>query len=233
MKKMVSFLLALLMCLCAASALAYEEASTPLTVTMSYAPVQVLTDATLRRTYISREWGTMDENGYVTEAIMEYDEDADLKLGLLQGWTACWGQTDGAFSAWQSPDGGIHAEFCYLSLPFDRQWYTSFFASNDNISYSTHLRYRNAYCDVDLLPRLTSISVDDPWAQVDAYHINHSPVIMYLAADQRTLVLYEYDFGLCLVLWADEGAVLPSETLLTEIASTFGASPAGYFGAAE
>lgn len=234
MEMHLSFLLALLMCLLLLppAALAYEEASTPLEVTLSYEPVQVLADVTLRRTYLNSDWGAVDENGYVNETIMEFEEDADLKLGLPQGWTACWGQTDGAFAAWQSPDGGVHAEFCYLSLPFDRQWYSSFFIGG-NISYSTHLRYRNAYCDVDLLPRLTSIDVDDPWAQVDAYHINHSPVIMYLAADQRTLVLYEYDFGLCLVLWADEGAVLPSETLLTEIASTFGAGPAGYFGAAE
>lgn len=222
-------LLMALLLLVPASALAYEEASTPLEVTLSYEPVRVLTGATLRLSYISHDW----ENGDVDETILEYDQDAVLKLALPQGWTACWVQTDGAFAAWQSPDGGIHAEFCYLSLPFDRQWYTSFFGVGANISYSSHLRYRNAYCDVDLLPRLTSIGVDDPRAQVAVYHINGMPYIMYLKADQRTLVLYEYSFGVCLVLWADEGAILPSETLLTEIASTLYAGPSGYFDTVE
>lgn len=222
MRRLIALLMILL--LVPASALAYEEASTPLEVTLSYEPVRVLTNATLRMTRISRDWGD--------ETIMEYDQDVALKLELPQGWTACWGQTDGAFAAWQSPDGGIHAEFCYLSLPFDRQWYVSFFGA-DNISYSSHLRYRNAYCDVDLLPRLTSIGVNDPRAQVDAYHINDMPYILYLAADQRTLVLYEFDLGFCLVLWADEGAELPSETLLTEIASTLWSGLTEYLDAAE
>lgn len=224
MRRLTGLLTALLL-LVPASALAYEESSTPLEVTLSYEPVRVLTDVTLHMSYIGHDWGD--------KTIMEYDLDAALKLELPQGWTACWGQTDGAFAAWQSPDGGIHAEFCYLSLPFDRQWYTSFFGSADNISYSSHLRYRNAYCDVDLLPRLTSIGVNDPRAQVAAYHINNMPYIMYLAADQRTLVLYEYDLGFCLVLWADEGAALPSETLLTEIASTLWSGLTEYLDAAE
>lgn len=223
MWRLIALLMILL--LVPASALAYEEASTPLEVTLSYEPVRVLTNATLRMTRISLDWGD--------ETIMEYDQDVALKLELPQGWTACWGQTDGAFAAWQSPDGGVHAEFCYLSLPFDRQWYASFFGGNDNISYSSHLRYRNAYCDLDLLPRLTYIGVKDPQAQVEAYHINRMPYVMYLAADQRTLVLYEYDLGFCLVLWAENGAELPSETLLTEIASTLWYGWPGYLDAAE
>ena len=224
MKRLTALMLSLLLLLPAA-ALAYEEPSTPLEVTLSYEPVRVLTNATLRMTRVSRDWGD--------ETIMEYDQEVALKLELPQGWTACWGQTDGAFAAWQSPNGGVHAEFCYLSLPFDRQWYVSFFGGDDNISYSSHLRYRNAYCDVDLLPRLTSIGVNDPRAQVDAYHINGSPCIMYLAADQRTLVLYEHDLGFCLVLWADEGAELNSETLLTEIASTLWSGLTEYLDAVE
>ena len=86
---------------------------------------------------------------------------------------------------------------------------------------------------MDLLPRLTSIGVNDPRAQVAAYHINDRPCIMYLAADQRTLVLYEFDLGFCLVLWADEGAKLNSETLLTEIASTLWSGLTEYLDAVE
>lgn len=228
MKQLTVLLLSLLLCLNAASALAWEEASTRLEVTLSYEPVQVLAPGTIHRTYHDHELDTVDEAGEMTVTIVEYGAAADFKLDLPRDWTACWGRTDGAFAAWQSADGGIHAEFCYLSLPLDNQWYSMAFYC-DKVSYSSTLRYRNAYCDVDLLPRLTSIDVKDPWAQVEAYHINADPVIMYLAADQRTLVLYEHYSGFCLVLWADEGAALPSETLLTEIASTMLCAPAGYF----
>ena len=222
--KRLTALVMCLMLLLPAAALAWEEPSTPLEVTLSYEPVEALTNATLRMTRISSDWGD--------ETIVEYDQEVALKLKLPQGWTACWGQTDGAFAAWQSPDGSVHAELCHLALPFNSQWY-SLFCIGDAVSYDSTLRYRNAYCDLDLLPRLTYIGIRDPQAQVDAYHINSMPHVMYLAADQRTLVLYEYDLGFCLTLWADEDAELSSETLLTEIASTLRYGWTGYLDAAE
>lgn len=222
--KRLTALVMCLMLLLPAAALAWEEPSTPLEVTLSYEPVEALTNATLRMTRISSDWGD--------ETIVEYVQEVALKLELPQGWTACWGQTDGAFAAWQSPDGSVHAELCHLALPFNSQWYGLFYMS-DAVSYDSTLRYRNAYCDLDLLPRLTYIGIRDPHAQVDAYHINSMPHVMYLAADQRTLVLYEYDLGFCLTLWADEEAELSSETLLTEIASTLRHGWPGYPDAAE
>lgn len=231
MKRLTVLLLSLLLLLPAA-ALAWEEPSTPLTVTLSYEPVEALAFGTIRRVS-TREYfdnNIYDEN--LRSTVAQFESPCGFKLGLPADWTICHGRTEGAFAAWQSPDGSVHAELCHLALPFNSQWYSLFYMS-DAVSYNSTLRYRNAYCDLDLLPRLTYIGIRDPQAQVDAYHINRMPHVMYLAADQRTLVLYEYDLGFCLTLWADEDAELSSETLLTEIASTLWYGWPGYLDAAE
>lgn len=226
MKKQISLLLVLL--LLPASALAWEEASTPLTVTLSYEPHRVLAVGTVHRSWTELDYDMLDENGDYYNVTLEYDELTHFKLDLPQGWLLCEGMSDGAFAAWKSPDGGIHAEFCSLALPLDREWYFDAMLGRV-VGGENLLDYRDAYCNADLYPRLSDIGVRDFSAAVDTYSINRDQHVMYLAADQRALVLYEEYFGFCLVLWAEEGAELPSETLLVEIASTMECVPWGYY----
>ena len=227
MKRLTALLLSLLLLLPAA-ALAWEEASTPLTVTLSYEPRRVLAVGTVHRNWTELDYDMLDENSDYYSVTVEYDELTHFKLDLPQGWLLCEGTSDGAFAAWKSPNGGIHAEFCSLTLPFDLEWYFDAMLGRV-VGGENCLDYRDAYCNTDLYPRLSDIGVRDFSAAVDAYHINREPHVMYLAADQRALVLYEEYFGFCLVLWADEGVELPSGTLLVEIASTMECVPWGYY----
>lgn len=227
MKRLTALVMSLLLLLPAA-ALAWEEASTPLTVTLSYEPHRVLAVGTVHRSRTELDYDMLDENGDHYSVTVEYDELTHFKLDLPQGWLLCEGTSDGAFAAWRSPDGGIHAEFCYLTLPLDREWYFDAMLGRV-VGGENCLDYRDAYCNTDLYPRLSDIGVRDYSAAVDTYSINRDQHVMYLAADQRTLVLYEYYLGFCLVLWADEGVELPNETLLVEIASTMECVPWGYY----
>ena len=121
MKKMIALLILLL--ILPVAALAWEEASTPLTVTLTYEPHRVLAVGTVHRSWTELDYDMLDENGDYYNATLEYDDLTHFKLDLPQGWLLCEGASDGAFAAWRSPDGGIHAEFCYLTLPLDREWY--------------------------------------------------------------------------------------------------------------
>lgn len=226
MKKMIALLILLL--ILPVAALAWEEASTPLTVTLTYEPYRVLAVGTVHRSWTELDYDMLDENGDYYNVTLEYDDLTHFKLDLPQGWLLCEGASDGAFAAWRSPDGGIHAEFCYLTLPLDREWYFDAMAGKV-VGGENLLDYRDAYCNADLYPRLSAIGVRDFSAAVDTYSINRDSHVMYLRADQRALVLYEECFGFCLVLWADEGVELSSETLLVEIASTMECVPWGYY----
>lgn len=221
--KIIRFLTGLLLIclLCPATALANEYASIPLKVTLTYTPVQVSVQDTIHLVTRNDARDSWDDEHV----------DSIFLLGLPEGWTTCEARTDGAFAAWQSPDGSIHAEFFHAPVPYDHiAAHNMMMAGNTFLDWQ---QYNYAWCEVDLFPRLIIIGMEDGSAYAYEYSLNGKPHFMYLREDQRVLMLWEPSFEFGLVLWADDGAMLPSGTLLVEIVSTLQYGLPEYFYAAE
>lgn len=206
---MMKLLAMLMVCLLGTPiALANEYAAIRLEATLSYTPMRVSVQDTVH--LVTRNDA---RNSWDDEHV-----DSVFLLGLPEDWTACETRTGRAFAAWQNADGGIHAEFFHTPVPYDHIAAHDMMMAGD--TFLDWQQYNYAWCEVDLFPRLTAIGMEDGHAYAYEYNLNGKPNFMYLRRDQRVLVLWEPSFEFGLILWADDGAVLPCETLLTEIAST-------------